>query len=122
PGDLGSPDLGLSPGEFLELADDIDIIYHAGASVNFIYPFAALRAANVTGTREVIRLAGLSRGIPVHYVSTTAVLAGLGAMGVREVTEDTALAHADHLHIGYVETKFVAEQMLRSAGRAGLPV
>lgn len=122
PGDLGSPDLGLSPGEFGELADSIDIIYHAGASVNFIYPFAALRAVNVTGTREVIRLAGLSRGIPVHYVSTTAVLAGLGVLGVREVTEDTPLAHADRLHIGYVETKFVAEEMLRSAGRAGLPV
>ena len=25
-------------------------------------------------------------------------------------------------YIGYVETKFVAEEMLRSAGRSGLPV
>jgi len=122
PGDLGSPFLGLSPGEFQELARSTDIIYHAGASVNFIYPFAALRAANVTGTREVIRLAGIHQGIPVHYVSTTAVLAGLGAMGVREATEDTPLAHPDRLHIGYVETKFVAEELLRNAGQAGLPV
>ena len=35
----------------------------------------------MAGTREVIRLAGLYRGIPVHYVSTTAVLAGLGVGG-----------------------------------------
>jgi len=122
PGDLSSPGLGLSPGEFRELARSTDIIYHAGAIVNFIYPYEELRAANVTGTREVIRLAGLYQGIPVHYVSTTAVLAGLGAMGAREVTEDTPLAHADRLRIGYVETKFVAEELLRSAGRAGLPV
>ncbi len=122
PGDLASPRLGLSPGEFRELARTIDIIYHAGAVVNFIYPYEELRAANVTGTREVIRLAGLARGIPVHYVSTTAVLAGLGVMGVHEVTEDTPLAHADRLRVGYVETKFVAEELLRSAGRAGLPV
>ena len=43
-------------------------------------------------------------------------------MGVREVTEDTPLAHADRLRVGYVETKFVAEELLRNAGRAGLPV
>jgi amino acid adenylation domain-containing protein/thioester reductase-like protein len=122
PGDLASPGLGLSPGEFRGLGRSIDIIYHAGAIVNFIYPYEELRAANVTGTREVIRLASLARGIPVHYVSTTAVLASLGVMGMREVTEDTPLAHADRLRVGYVETKFVAEELLRNAGRTGLPV
>jgi amino acid adenylation domain-containing protein/thioester reductase-like protein len=122
PGDLASPRLGLSPGQFCELARSVDIIYHAGAAVNFIYPYEELRAANVTGTREVIRLAAEARGIPVHYVSTTAVLAGLGVMGVREVTEETPLAHADRLGVGYVETKFVAEELLRNAERAGLPV
>lgn len=122
PGDLAAPRLGLAPDEFRELTRSIDIIYHAGAIVNFIYPYEELRAANVTGTREVIRLACVAGGIPVHYVSTTAVLAGLGVMGVREVTEDTTLAHADRLRVGYVETKFVAEELLRNAGRAGLPV
>jgi amino acid adenylation domain-containing protein/thioester reductase-like protein len=122
PGDLAAPGLGLSPGEFRALARGTDVIYHAGAAVNFIYPYSELRAANVTGTREVIRLAGADRGIPVHYISTTAVLAGLGVAGVREVTEDTPLAHPGHLHIGYVETKYVAEELLRNAGRAGLPV
>ena len=121
-GDLAEPDLGLSPGTFSELARTIDIIYHAGAIVNFIYPYEDLRAANVTGTRELIRLAGLCRGIPIHYVSTTTVLAGFGAMGVREVTEDTPLAYADQLCMGYIQTKFAAEELLRNAGRAGLPV
>ncbi len=121
-GDLAEPALGLSPGTFSELARTIDIIHHAGAVVNFIYPYEELRAANVTGTRELIRLAGLYRGIPLHYVSTTAVLAGFGAAGVREVTEDTPLAYAEHLCMGYIETKFVAEELIRNAGRAGLPV
>jgi amino acid adenylation domain-containing protein/thioester reductase-like protein len=121
-GDLAAPRLGLPPGAFRELARSIDVIHHDGALVNFIYPYEELRAANVTGTRELIRLAGLFRGIPIHFVSTTAVLAGFGAMGVRQVTEDTPLAYADHLRVGYVETKFVAEELLRNAGRAGLPV
>jgi amino acid adenylation domain-containing protein/thioester reductase-like protein len=121
-GDLAKPNLGLDPGTFGELARTIDVIHHAGATVNFIYPYQDLRAANVTGTRELIRLAGLYRGIPIHYVSTTTVLAGFGAMGVHEVTEDTPLAYADHLCMGYIETKFVAEELLRNASRAGLPV
>jgi amino acid adenylation domain-containing protein/thioester reductase-like protein len=122
PGDLADPNLGLDPGTFSELARTIDVIHHAGATVNFVYPYQDLRGANVTGTRELIRLAGLYRGIPIHYVSTTTVLAGFGAMGVHEVTEDTPLAYADHLCMGYIETKFVAEELLRNASRAGLPV
>jgi amino acid adenylation domain-containing protein/thioester reductase-like protein len=122
PGDLAGPRLGLPDVAFRDLARDIDIIYHAGAQVNFIYPYQELRAANVAGTREVVRLAGLYRGIPVHYVSTTAVLAGLGVAGVREVTEETPLARPERLRMGYVETKYVAEELLRGAGRAGLPV
>jgi thioester reductase-like protein len=121
-GDLAAPRLGLPPATFRELARDIDVIHHDGAIVNFIYPYEELRAANVTGTRELIRLASLFRGIPIHFVSTTAVLAGFGAMGVRQVTEDTPLAYADRLRVGYIETKFVAEELLRNAGRAGLPV
>lgn len=122
PGDLAEPGLGLPASEFSEFAQTIDAIYHAGALVNFVYPYTELRSANVTGTRELIRLAGLYRGIPIHYVSTTAVLAGFGVMGVGEVTEDTPLAYADHLCIGYVESKFVSEELLRNASQAGLPV
>jgi amino acid adenylation domain-containing protein/thioester reductase-like protein len=121
-GDLAQPGLGLSPVVFAELARTLDVIHHPGAQVNFIYPYEELRAANVGGTRELIRLAGTGRGIPLHYVSTTAVLAGLGATGVRSVTEDTPLGAADELGLGYVETKYVAEELLRNAARAGLPV
>ena len=121
-GDLAEPGLGLPAEVFRELARDIDVIYHVGALVNFVYPYQALRAANVAGTREVIRLAGESRSIPVHYVSTTAVLAGLGVSGVREATEETPLGHPEQLRMGYVETKYVAEELLRNASRAGLPV
>jgi thioester reductase-like protein len=76
----------------------------------------------VTGTAELIRLAGQYRGIPLNYVSTAAVLAGFGVMGIREVTEETPLGYADHLRVGYLETKFVAEELVRNAGRSGLPV
>ncbi|MFC5662279.1 amino acid adenylation domain-containing protein [Kitasatospora misakiensis] len=121
-GDLAEPLLGLSQQRFEHLAGSLDAIHHLGGQVNFIYPYHQLRGANVDGTREIVRLAGHSRGIPVHYLSTLAVLAGFGPAGVGEVTERTPLAHPDRLAVGYVESKWVAEQLLHHAAEAGLPV
>ncbi|MEU1852525.1 amino acid adenylation domain-containing protein [Streptomyces sp. NPDC019990] len=120
-GDLGKPGLGLSPGRFEELGSTVDAIYHFGGQVNFIYPYHELRPANVDGTYEVIRLAA-GRAVPVHFTSSMAVIAGFGPAGVREVTEHTALRYPEYLSVGYVETKWVAEALLRKASDAGLPV
>ncbi|MFB4274599.1 amino acid adenylation domain-containing protein [Nonomuraea sp. MTCD27] len=121
PGDLARPRLGLGK-EFDRLAEDVDTIVHNGSHVNFAYPYQALRAANVEGTREVIALAVTGRLKTLHYVSSMAVIAGFGTAGVRHVTEDTPLAHVERLSLGYPETKWVAEQLVRQAGEQGLPV
>ena len=121
-GDLGRPLLGLGTDEFDTLAGSLDLIVHAGAYVNFTYPYPQLAPVTVTGTQEIVRLACRYRGVPVHFVSTIAVLAGFGAAGVQAVTEDTPLAFPEHLYMGYPETKWVAEALLGQAGRAGLPV
>jgi amino acid adenylation domain-containing protein/thioester reductase-like protein len=121
-GDLGRPLLGLGTDEFDALAGSLDLIVHAGAYVNFTYPYTQLAPVTVTGTQEIVRLACRYRGVPVHFVSTIAVLAGFGAAEVQAVTEDTPLAFPEHLYMGYPETKWVAEALLGQAGRAGLPV
>ncbi|MFD4459571.1 amino acid adenylation domain-containing protein [Nocardia sp. NPDC058480] len=121
PGDLTEPRLGLSQAHADELARTLDLVVHNGAHVNFLYPYEQLRAANVDGTREVVRIAA-PRRVPVHFISTVAVVAGFGAAGVREVAEDLPLAHADGLTLGYAESKWVAEGVLRQAAEQGLPV
>ena len=121
-GDLGEPGLGLSDEDFDRLARTVDVIHHPGGRVNFIYPYSHMAPANVAGTKEIIRLAARYRRIPVHYTSTMAVVAGFGTAGVRHVDEDTPLAHADHLSVGYVESKWVAEVLLLEAAERGLPV
>ncbi|MDQ0597451.1 amino acid adenylation domain-containing protein/thioester reductase-like protein [Streptomyces canus] len=120
-GDLGKPGLGLSPNRFEELGSTIDAVYHFGGQVNFIYPYHELRAVNVDGTYEIIRLAA-GRAVPVHFASSMAVLAGFGPAGVREVTENTPLRFPEYLSVGYVETKWVGEALLKKASDAGLPV
>ncbi|MFI9203103.1 amino acid adenylation domain-containing protein [Streptomyces sp. NPDC053048] len=121
PGDLTEPGLGLPAAHADELARRLDLVVHNGARVNFLYPYEQLRPANVDGTREVIRIAA-PRRVPVHFVSTVAVVAGFGTAGVREVDEDLPPAHADGLTMGYAESKWVAEGVLRRAAEQGLPV
>ena len=120
-GDLAEPRLGLPGDDFERLGSVLDVIYHFGAQVNFIYPYDQLRAVNVGATRELIRLAA-PRSVPLHFASSMAVLAGFGAAGVRRVTEATPPDFADYLSVGYVETKWVSEALLQQASRAGLPV
>ncbi|HWO62197.1 MAG TPA: amino acid adenylation domain-containing protein [Umezawaea sp.] len=122
PGDLAEPLLGLSEEDFDALARVVDVVHHPGGAVNFIYPYSHLRPANVDGVREVVRLAGRYRNAPVHYISTMAVVSGFGTAGVRYVSEHTPAAHVDRLSVGYVESKWVAEALLRNASDAGLPV
>ncbi len=121
PADLAEEGLGLSRGHAAELAGTLDLVVHAAAQVNFLYPYDALRRANVEATKQLVRLAG-ERGVPVHFLSTIAVVAGFGTAGVRQVPEDLPLDHADRLTMGYAESKWVAEQSLQEAARQGLPV
>ncbi|WP_160159826.1 amino acid adenylation domain-containing protein [Streptomyces sp. WAC05374] len=120
-GDLTRPRLGLTGQDWEDEAAGADVIHHCGAEVNFLYPYEKLRAANVYGTREVVALAA-RRAIPLHHVSTVAVVHGMGAAGVRDVTEETPLDHVELLSMGYTESKWVAEELVRCAARAGLPV
>ena len=117
-GDLGEPLLGLGEERFDALAREADFVIHAGAAVNLVYPYPALEAPNVGGTREALRLACLHRTKPFHFVSTDGIFppnAGL-------CEEDTDLdSLADAREDGYGRSKWVAEKLVREAADRGLP-
>ncbi|UNZ21039.1 amino acid adenylation domain-containing protein [Streptomyces sp. 891-h] len=121
PAELSAPGLGLCEDHARKLSGHLDLIVHAAAQVNFLYPYEQLRAANVEGTREIVRLAA-PRRVPVHFVSSIAVAAGFGSAGVRHLDEDRPLEYADRLTMGYAESKWVGERLLQDAADAGLPV
>ncbi|KAH0839107.1 hypothetical protein AYO21_04700 [Fonsecaea monophora] len=120
PGNLSRPRLGLPPEAFEELTGRVQVIIHAAATVNLVYPYAALRDANVGGTREILRLA-CRAGATVQYISTNGVLPPS-----RDGWDEDAMLDVDDvpekLADGYGQSKWVAEQLVREAGRRGLPV
>jgi thioester reductase-like protein len=120
-GDLRQPRLGLSEGRFAELASDVDAICHAGAMVNWISSYTALRAANVTGTLELLRLACLRTAISFHFVSSLSVCYSSSAPDVVDESFDP-LPHLRSVHLGYAQSKIVAEALVHEAGARGLPV
>lgn len=120
-GDLAQPRLGLTEARFAELADQIDGIYHNGAWVNALYPYARLRAANVLGTQETIRLAALGRLKPLHFISTLAIFLSDAHID-QPVTEDSIPSFDPILQGGYKQSKWVAEALVRDAQAHGLPV
>ena len=120
PANLAQGLFGLSSEVFEDLADRVQVIVHAAATVNLVYPYAALRNANVGGTREIIRLA-CRGGATLQYVSTNGVLPASNDPWPEEARIDVGDVPAK-VPDGYGQTKYVAEQLVHEAGRRGLPV
>jgi thioester reductase-like protein len=119
-GDLARPRLGLDASTRERLGETIDRVLHVGASVNWIAPYAALRASNVQGTLELLRLAGRQEPIPFHFVSSLSVCYSVDGPSVVDESFDP-LPHLRNIPLGYAQTKVVAEALVREAERRGLP-
>ncbi|WP_216215149.1 adenylyl-sulfate kinase [Amycolatopsis aidingensis] len=114
PGDLGAPRLGLAESEYQRLAAVVDTVLHNGAMVNLVREYAAHRAANVSGTTEILRLASTGHTKPVHFVSTLTVLPDGGVEAPAPAT-----SRPDD---GYSQSKLVGEWLMDAAAERGLPV
>ncbi|MEV7192284.1 amino acid adenylation domain-containing protein [Streptomyces sp. NPDC093510] len=121
PADLAEPRLGLTEGAWQRLAEQTGSIYHCGAHVNSLLPYGRLSAANVEGTRELLRLATHGGAKAFHHISSDAVFDAYGYLRQSRIYEDEPLAHADTLYGGgYAESKWVADQLVADARAAGL--
>jgi amino acid adenylation domain-containing protein/thioester reductase-like protein/non-ribosomal peptide synthase protein (TIGR01720 family) len=121
-GDLAQPRLGLSEKQFKKFAEQLDAIYHNGASINLVYPYSALKASNVLGTQEILRLSSQTKSKPIHYISTLSAATAENYRGVSVVRELAHLTHLDAPYGGYAQTKWIAEKLIKAAHDRGLPV
>jgi thioester reductase-like protein len=120
PGDLKLPKLGLSDAEFSFLGEAIDSIYHIGSKLSYVAPYAHLKAANVGGTQETLRLATTGKAKPYHFVSSLGIL--LGFKQPIGGQEESPLDAEKCPEVGYFQSKYVAEGIVRIARERNIPV
>ena len=112
-GDLGQPFWGLEPPSFTGLAAEIEQVIHCGAQVNFMLPYASLRAANVQGTHECLRFCSQGRHKQLHFISTISLFAP-SLHNVLAAPNEDALPEAEYSD-GYRVSKWVGERMVAEA-------
>src|SRR5580692_10517228 len=118
-GDLGQANLGLTQEAWDFLANEVDTVFHNGATVNYLLNYDRMRDANVIGTNEVLRLAFEGRAKSLNYVSTTFIF----GWAVKSVLYETdGNQNMELLDFGYSQSKWVAEKVVEDARDKGLPV
>eukprot|EP00026_Physarum_polycephalum_P000954 Phypoly_transcript_00955.p1 GENE.Phypoly_transcript_00955~~Phypoly_transcript_00955.p1 ORF type:complete len:802 (+),score=133.26 Phypoly_transcript_00955:1437-3842(+) len=119
-GNLEEESLGLYEDQFLDLACHIDVIFHCGAYVNSVAPYAVLKKANVRGTNEMIRLALIKKRKFFFHVSSLSVL-DVYEGNFDEIPFDELAIKLDSAS-GYSQSKFVSDQLVRLAqAKFGMP-
>ena len=116
PGDLSKPWLGLTKLVYNKLANECDAVYHCGALVHHMYDYLRLRTTNVFSTIELLKFATISKNKAVHYISTI----GIDDLKITERLEQGAEQWSYPELSGYLSTKWVSEQLIMTARKAGV--
>jgi len=117
PGDLACARMGLPNRSWQALADRVHAIWHNGALVNYLGDYERLRATNVGGTNEVLRLAFCGRPKVLNHISSTFVFGWSNRPVLHEADRNLGM---ELLDFGYSQTKWVSEQLVFDAMRHGL--
>ncbi|RHZ74178.1 hypothetical protein Glove_227g80 [Diversispora epigaea] len=130
-GDLGKDRLGIEEAEWDSLAERVDVIIHNGALVHWVYPYNKLKAVNVLGTLQCIKLASKHHVKPFNFISSTSIFDtehyvllsdSLIEKGKNGISEDDDLEGSRYeLRTGYGQSKWVAEKLILEARKRGLP-
>eukprot|EP00026_Physarum_polycephalum_P001758 Phypoly_transcript_01760.p1 GENE.Phypoly_transcript_01760~~Phypoly_transcript_01760.p1 ORF type:complete len:1028 (+),score=179.03 Phypoly_transcript_01760:70-3153(+) len=117
-GDLSKPLLGIAETKLASFIPTIEAVYHVGAKVNWVLPYASMRE-NVTGGAEILKLlAKYGRKVPFHLIST------IGANFVDMMIAQRAAgvkSEGQKGFGGYALSKWAGEQVLVHARAQGLP-
>ncbi len=118
-GDLAKTRLGLSKALWQELCEQVVGIYHNGAYVHHLYPYSLLRDTNVCSTAQIINMACNGKAKKLHYISALSVgRSGGEPQQIRETS--LASTHIPAYGVGYVQSKWVAEQLVQAARKRGV--
>ena len=131
PGDVARRRLGLAPGQYEELAHEVDAVYHLAADLRLAAPYEMLRAVNVAGSGHVLDFAVRGRCKHVFFASSLGIFPQyfrtFAQASDRPVREDERPDAGDMRRtfplglMGYPWTKLVVEETLCALAADGLP-
>lgn len=119
-GDISRPRMGLDNKEYQKFAEEIDLIFHCAASVNYSYPYEVAKPNTVVGTSEALRFACTARTKTLQYISSNGVFPGGDDTPYLE--DNRIDGFVDRMEGGYNQAKWVAERLVWTAVSRGLPV
>jgi len=126
PGDLSKPYLGLLPSMYDALTKTVDVVYHAGSSVNFIQPYSYMKAANVDALHTLIKFVTTVKLKQLSLLSTVGVFSWEHYFTKPSlIKEDTDIKTAFKYlsrDMGYIQSKWVMEQVAQEAVKQGVPI
>ncbi|MCL6588570.1 MAG: SDR family oxidoreductase [Firmicutes bacterium] len=117
-GDVSLENFGLSGAAYQRLAETVNIIFHAAASIKFDMPLEAAARINVAGTQSVLKLAEKCMELGVlermNHISTAYVTG-------KQQKPQGKIAAIEFANT-YEQTKSIAEKLAGDYIRNGLPV
>ncbi|KAI4102072.1 MAG: hypothetical protein L6R37_004578 [Teloschistes peruensis] len=124
-GDLKEPRLGMSEENWEKVGREADVVIHNGAQVHWVYPYDALKRANVLSTLAAMSLCATGKPKTFVFVSSTSVLdtdhyVQMSANGTFVPESDDLEGSRKGLGTGYGQSKWVSEYLVREAGKRGL--
>lgn len=123
--DYSRSDLGLTAAKYTELADSVTTIIHAAWKVDFNHSLKSFSPIHLRGLRNFIDLSLLSPRRPnIIFISSTSSVSRypqISSPNDPMVPEHHIPSHAAAQHMGYAESKNVAEHILHHASqKAGI--
>ena len=118
--DLSEPSLGLPSSHYATLAENVDTVIHNSWTVNFNQSLASFEHTHIRGVRNLASLAASSKHVQLVFISSIYSIGNWAAVHSRAtpVPEEIATEPAVAQHIGYAESKYVAEAILQKAAQA----
>lgn len=118
-GDIERPHLGMQASAYDALSREVGQVFHCAAAVDWSLGYESLRTVNVLGTLELLRFSSRGARKAFHYISSLATCYSTRSRRVVAESDPQPVDPAG-IHLGYAQSKWVAEALVRAAAARGL--
>ncbi|KAH8424223.1 uncharacterized protein LDX57_001981 [Aspergillus melleus] len=128
PGDVADPTFKLGQEKFEYFAQWASVIFHLAARCTYTLPYSSHRDANIHGMFNMLRFANTKRLKSFHYSSSISACGASVYLGGGKLVPENERPVLDDMvsfvkqHVGYSQSKVIAESIAWNAISNGMPV